>query len=141
MWNHGPAMAARMKERGLEVPKLSGQEMADILAYLYTSHYFERAASPRRGRQVIQAKGCLTCHSVGGKGGKIAADFATSTVVGSPASLVAGMWNHSVMMEAQAQKQQVSWPELSGQDLGDVAAYFASLAKPKPGAAPKPAAK
>src|SRR5262245_13860178 len=37
MWNHGPAMWARMKERGIKAPELSGREMADIGRYLYTS--------------------------------------------------------------------------------------------------------
>ncbi|MBI4635781.1 MAG: c-type cytochrome [Candidatus Rokubacteria bacterium] len=136
MWNHAPAMAAKMKERGIEAPKLSGQEMADILAYLYASHYFETAANPKRGGDLVQEKGCLGCHSVRGKGGKVAADFATSKVARTAAGLLAGMWNHSRLMEAEVQKQQVSWPVLTGQELGDIAAYFVSLAKPP---APKPA--
>ncbi|MBI3075492.1 MAG: c-type cytochrome [Deltaproteobacteria bacterium] len=40
MWNHGPNMWARMKQRGIQPPRLTGQDMADILAYLYVSHYF-----------------------------------------------------------------------------------------------------
>jgi mono/diheme cytochrome c family protein len=132
MWNHGPAMWARMKERGIEVPRLSGQEMADVLAYLYTSHYFDQAASAARGQGLLQGRGCLGCHSVRGKGGKLAADFATSNVVGTPASIVAAMWNHSAFMEDKAQKQNVAWPVLSGQDLADVSAYLTSLAKRAP---------
>ena len=131
MWNHGPAMWTRMKERGIEVPQLTGQEMADIVAYLYTSHYFDPAAgSSARGQQVVQTKGCVACHSVRGKGGKVAADFATSNVVGSPAALVAAMWNHSRSMEDQAAKQGLKLQRLKGQELADVAAYFRSLTKP-----------
>ena len=129
MWNHGPTMWARMKERGLEVPTLAGQEMADILAYLYVSHYFDQAASTPRGQGLVQSKGCLTCHSVRGKGAKVAADFASSNVVGSPASVIAGLWNHSGLMETQAQTQEVSWPMLNGQELADVSAYLNSLGK------------
>lgn len=128
MWNHGPAMWARMKERGIKAPELTGQEMADIVAYLYTTHYFDAAAgSSARGKQVVQAKGCVACHSVGGKGGKVAADFATSNVVGSPRGLVAALWNHSRAMEDQAQKQGIKLPTLKGQDLADLSAYFRSL--------------
>jgi mono/diheme cytochrome c family protein len=127
MWNHGPAMWIKMKERGLEVPRLSGQDMADILAYLYVSHYFDRTASASRGQQLVQDKGCLRCHSVRGKGGKAAADFATSTVVKSAAGVVAGMWNHSGLMEASAQRQEVAWPTLSAIELADVTAYVTSL--------------
>jgi mono/diheme cytochrome c family protein len=130
MWNHAPGMWARMKDRGIEVPQLTGQEMADIVAYLYTSHYFDPAAgSSARGRQVAQTKGCVACHSVRGKGGKVAADFATSNVVGSPAALIAAMWNHSRSMEDQATKQGLKLPTLKGQELADMSAYLRSLTK------------
>ena len=129
MWNHGPAMWVRMKERGIDVPKLAGQDMADVLSYLYVSHYFEQTASRARGQKLVQDRGCTACHSVRGKGGKLAADFATSTVVGSPGSLIAGMWNHAVYMEAKAQKQDIAWPALNGQELADIATYLNSLAK------------
>lgn len=130
MWNHGPAMWARMKERGIEVPQLTGQEMADIVAYLYTSHYFDPAAgSSVGGQRLVQTKGCVACHSIGGKGGKVAGDFATSSVVGSPAALVAAMWNNSRAMEDQAQKQGIKLPTLKGQELADMSAYLRSLTK------------
>ncbi len=128
MWNHGPSMWAKMKEHGIQVPRLTGQEMADVVAYLYVSHYFDQPALGRsHGQQLVQSKGCLTCHSVRGKGGKIGADFATSKVVGSPASLLAAMWNHSRWMEAQAQKQEVPWPILTGQELADITTYLGSI--------------
>jgi mono/diheme cytochrome c family protein len=130
MWNHGPAMWAKMKERGIQVPRLTGQEMADVVAYLYVSHYFDQPAISRfRGQQLVQSKGCLTCHSVQGRGGKISADFATSKVVGSPASVVAAMWNHSRWMESQVQKQEVPWPVLTGPELGDIATYLGSISR------------
>jgi mono/diheme cytochrome c family protein len=137
MWNHGPKMWAAMKERGIDVPKLSGQDTADILAYLYAAHYFDPRASAGRGARTLRDRGCLSCHSVNGKGGKAAADFATSNVVGTPGGLIAGMWNHGPLMEASAQKQGVSWPVLQGRDLADIAAYLGSL-RPRPSA---PAAK
>ncbi|MFZ1057725.1 MAG: c-type cytochrome [Candidatus Rokuibacteriota bacterium] len=130
MWNHGPAMWAKMKERGIQVPRLTGQEMADVVAYLYVSHYFDQPALGRvQGQQLVQARGCLTCHSVRGKGGKVGADFATSKVVGTPAGVVAAMWNHSRFMESQAQKQDIAWPVLTGQELGDIATYLGSISK------------
>jgi mono/diheme cytochrome c family protein len=138
MWNHGPKMWAAMKDRGVDVPTLSGQDTADILAYLYVAHYFDQTASARRGAQALRDKGCTACHSVNGKGGKAAADLATSNVIGSPGSLIAGMWNHGPLMETSTQKQGVSWPVLQGRDLADIAAYLNSLGKrPAPGPASK----
>src|SRR3990170_1228393 len=130
MWNHGPAMWAKMRERGIQVPRLTGQEMADVVAYLYVSHYFDQPALGRaQGRQLVQSRGCLTCHSVRGKGGKVGADFATSRVVGTAAGVVAAMWNHSRFMESQARKQDISWPALTGRELGDIATYLGSLSR------------
>jgi len=132
MWNHGPAMWARMKERGIAVPQLAGQDTADIVAYLYTAHYFDHTAgSATRGRQLVQTKGCLGCHSVRGKGGTVSADFATSTVVGSSASVIAAMWNHSRSMEDKARTRDVKLPALTGAELADITRYLGSLA-PRP---------
>lgn len=133
MWNHAPAMTARMRAMKIEVPQLSGQQMADIVAYLFTSRYFERAGSARRGEALVQSKGCLGCHAVAGKGATVGGDFARSTLVGSPDSLVAGMWNHGATMEAQASKRQVAWPELKGSELSDIAAYLATLSRTRSG--------
>ncbi len=133
LWNHGPPMWAEMKKRGLEVPTLGGQDMADVLAYLYTTHYFELRGSAQQGRQLVGVKGCTKCHSIRGTGGTAAADFARSSVVGSPASLIAGMWNHAALMEAKAQQLQVAWPTLSGSELADISAYLGSLASRRGG--------
>lgn len=133
MWNHGPGMWAKMKERRIQVPRLTGQEMADIVAYLYASHYFDQPGSARRGQQLIRDKGCLTCHATQGKGGKVGADLATYQALRSSAGLVAALWNHPRFLEAQ--KQEVLWPILIGQELADIAAYLGGL--PRTGA-PKP---
>jgi mono/diheme cytochrome c family protein len=132
MWNHGPAMWARMKEKGIQVPRLTGQEMADVVAYLYVSHYFDQTASASRGQQLLQSKGCLVCHSVRGKGGKVGPDYAASKTVGTSAGVIAAMWNHSRLMEAQAQKQEIPWPVLTGQELADISAYLNSLSRGAP---------
>src|SRR5438067_2249127 len=114
MWNHGPKMWAAMKERGIDVPKLSGQDTADILAYLYVAHYFDPRASAGRGAGPRRGRGGLRCHSGNGEGGKAAAGVATSNGVGTPGGLIAGMWSRGPLMEASAQKQGVSRPCSAG---------------------------
>lgn len=130
MWNHGPRMWAEMRSRGIDVPQLSGQEAADILAYLYATAYTGPAGSAQRGRQVVQRAGCANCHGIEGKGRTVGPDLARSRAGASPAALVAGMWNHSLGMQIQTQRQNVKWPDLSGQDLSDLAAYLRSLSRP-----------
>lgn len=134
MWNHGPNMWAAMQQRGIQVPRLKGQEMADVVAYLYVSHYFEEPVSPARGEQVLDQKDCLRCHAARGKGGKVGADLATYRTARSSAGLVAALWNHPRYLPAQ--RQEVPWPLLTGQELADMAAAVAALPK-TPTAKPK----
>jgi mono/diheme cytochrome c family protein len=127
MWNHAPGMWAQMRARGIQVPRMTGQEMADIVAYLYASHYFDQPGDAARGGQLLQAKDCLSCHAARGKGGKVGADLAAYPALRSSAGLVAALWNHPRYL--QAQQREVPWPMLSGQDLADIATYLGDLTK------------
>jgi mono/diheme cytochrome c family protein len=129
MWRHQPAMARQMEARKAEMPTLSGQDVADLLSYLYVSRYFEPAANADRGRAVAKEKGCLVCHSVRGQGSKRAADLVKSQNVRTPQALIAGMWNHSRLMERAAAGQGVEWPTLTGQELSDLSAYLGREAR------------
>jgi mono/diheme cytochrome c family protein len=131
MWNHQEPMAQRMKEQKITAPTLTGQDMADVLAYLYVSRYFDPPGDTARGATLVKDKGCVTCHTVRGAGGKGAGDFAQSKVAQTAPGLVAGMWNHSRLMERAAEQRTVPWPTLSGNELADVAAYLKSVASAK----------
>lgn len=138
MWNHAPGMMAKMQERNVEIPRLTGQDMADVLAYLYSSRYFDATPNARRGSELLQAKGCAGCHAVAGKGARVGGDLAASRAATSRTALIAGMWNHAWMMEAQIEKRQVAWPELRGDELADISAYLSSL---RSGTGSKPASR
>jgi len=69
MWNKAPAMALAMQQRGIAIPTLRPEEMADIVAYLYSTRYFA-SGGISRGWKVAYEKGCLACHSVFGERGK-----------------------------------------------------------------------
>jgi mono/diheme cytochrome c family protein len=138
MWNHAPAMLAKMKEAKITPPTLSGQEMADIVAHLFASRYFEAGGDARRGGDLVRGKGCLGCHAVAGKGATGGIDFARSDVVGTPGALVAALWNHGRGMEAEAEKRRIALPELRGAELADIAAYLRSVSRD---GAPRPAAR
>src|SRR5574337_1111841 len=68
MWNHSPAMWARMKAQQIPRPQFSNKEMADLVAYLFAERYFEHTGSPLNGGRVFEVKGCAACHVPGGKG-------------------------------------------------------------------------
>jgi cytochrome c1 len=136
MWNHAPGMTAQMQARGIQVPRLTGQEMADLVAYLYVSHYFDADVSAPRGRTALESKGCLGCHAVRGQGGKGAGDLAAYRDLRSSAGLVAAMWNHPRFLERE--RREIPWPQVTGQELSDMAAYLASLPAPTPAKAKTP---
>lgn len=131
MWNHGPQMWAIMKAKGIEVPRLKAEEMADIVAYLYTAHYLEETGRPKRGQRLFAEKGCLNCHSIRGKGGKVGIDLATSQVVSTSVGVVSAMWTHIPLMASKAKERGIPWPHLTGQELADLSAYLHSITAPR----------
>ena len=67
MWNHSYDMWKRMVETGIPRPSLSPQEMADVIAYLFASRYFDEPGDPGRGKNVFVKKQCNLCHAKGTK--------------------------------------------------------------------------
>ena len=127
MWNKVPAMSRAMAALRLEVPQLREDEMADIIAYLYSVRYFAESGDPRRGRRRLSEKGCLGCHSLNGRGAQIAGDLGQARSLGSQADVFAALWNHATIEVARDQRGTVSWPELRAADMADMTAYFQSL--------------
>lgn len=128
LWNH------RVAARTRRLPSLTGQDMADITAYLHASYYFDPPpGDARRGRRRLEDKGCLGCHSIYGRGGNSAPDFATSNVVSSKLGQLTAMWNHAPYMENEAKRRGMTLPTLTGQELSDITTYLARL-----GSGPKP---
>ena len=129
LWNHGDAIRARH----LTLPRVTGQEMADINAYLHTSYYFDPPHGDRRhGQRLIEDRGCLRCHSIYKKGAGTAPNFATSNVVGSQLGQLSAMWNHGRQMENEASRYAVVLPVLTAQELGDITSYLAGLGSGAP---------
>lgn len=110
MWNKAPAMTAEMRARGVRVPTLTADEMADIVAYLYSVQYFADRGDPARGRKVAAAKGCTGCHrAAGGR----ARPLFTGRRFDSAASVAAALWNHPVVGP---------WPRFTAEEMADLTA-------------------
>jgi mono/diheme cytochrome c family protein len=131
MWNKAPAMMAAMKSRKIAVPRLEAEDVADIVAYLYSVQYFARSGDPKKGRELAAEKGCTACHSVGGVGDKSAPDFAQLKGLDSPATVVSAMWNHSFIAARRGAGPKVLWPQFSPEEMADLAAFFQTLPRGK----------
>jgi cytochrome c len=127
MWNKTPAMIQAMKAERISVPQVRAEEMADLVAYLYSVQYFGKRTEPRKGRKLVTEKGCLQCHSVRGKGGKVAVDLARVKQFVSPAAVISALWNHALVMERVTEVKGVTWPEFQADEMADLAAYLQTL--------------
>ncbi len=69
MWNHSPAMERKFQEEKVRRPRLTSEEMKNLIAFLYYLDYFDKPGNPEEGEKLFKTKRCGTCHSLGGKGG------------------------------------------------------------------------
>lgn len=124
MWNHGPAIWQKMAEMNIPFPPLADQEMADLVAFLYSLPYFDEPGNRGRGREVFERKGCAACHGASGRGGTGAPDLTKTLGAAPPIAIAAAMWNHGFAMEQEARSRGLPWPDLDGRDLADVVEFL-----------------
>jgi len=119
MWNHSYEMWRRMEEKGIHRPALSPQEMADIIAYLFSTRYFDAPGDPGRGKALFLKKRCDLCH---GKG-KVP-DLSNLRGQISPILMAQTMWNHGPQMLEEMRKIKVPWQKIDETDMVDLMAYL-----------------
>ncbi len=126
MWNHSPEMLRRMRELDLPYPEFSRTEMVELIAFLYYLRYLDEPGDLYRGKIVLQDKGCLTCHSIGGKGGKGAPAFDKLSRYVSPLYLAQTLWNHSPEMQKKLKKMGLGRPKFEKGEIVDLSVYIRS---------------
>lgn len=122
MWNHSQGMFAEFTRRGVPPVTFSGQEMADVIAYLYFVNYATVRGSASRGAALFREK-CGTCHSVGG-GRRVGPDLAAARGLDDPIAIFAAMWNHAPRMEQELKSRGLVWPRLMPGDAADLTAFL-----------------
>jgi cytochrome c2 len=122
MWNHSQGMTAEFARRGLARVTFSGQEMADILSYLYFVNYANVRGSPDRGG-ILFVKKCSPCHSIGG-GKRVGPDLATVPSLDQPIAIMAAMWDHAPTMDRELRARGLPWPRLEIGDAADLTAFL-----------------
>lgn len=132
MWNHAPRMVERMEELGVQRPRMTAQETADLIAFLFTLDYFDPPGDPDRGRELFSDKRCVMCHQVHGVGGVIGPNLEFVSYFGSPIQVAAAMWNHGPKMTEAMQAAGIERPTLTGRELIDLISYLETAAREWP---------
>jgi len=125
--NHLPTMWEKMQEEGIPYPLISPQEMAELFSFLYFIRYVDEPGDPSQGKTLLSTKGCTTCHSILGKGGKIGPDLTRWGVYTNPIVWSQQMWQHAPQMEQEMKKKGMSWPQLNAADMANLVAYIQSI--------------
>lgn len=120
MWNHFPEMWKEIEGKGRIRPFLTGQEMADITAYLFSIQYFDFPGEATRGKKVFLNKRCNLCHKKGGKG----PDLSKLKDRMTPVTMAQTMWNHGPEMWEEMNKAKVSLQKIDDQEVVDLMEYL-----------------
>lgn len=126
MWNHAPAMWKSMRAAKIDLPQLTAADAADLFAFFYSAHYFEKPGDAGRGKHLFESKGCAGCHGLTFQiaEGKQVASWQALV---DPIALVQQMWNHATQMQAAFSRKGIARPEFSAQELTDVLVYLQHL--------------
>ena len=119
MWNHSHEMWKEMKKKGMARPFLSPQEMADLVAYLFSTRYFDEPGDHDRGKAVFNKKQCHLCHSKGKTQNLTALKGQIS-----PIFMAQTMWNHGPEMMEKMRKAKVSWQRIDAKEMVDLMEYL-----------------
>jgi len=129
IWNHTPSMMVEIERTGMIKSTLTGQEFADLSAYLYFLRFFDEPGNRARGESVYSEKGCHFCHRSLGKSkeGVPGLDGFPQNV--SPAFLSQAIWNHCLDMIARMVEIGMKWPKFRGKEMMDLLEYIKTNAK------------
>ena len=128
MWNAGPRMQQEQLRRGSPIPQFTGNEMADLQAYIRSEGRrqgrevdLQSLPNPTRGEEVYRRKSCGVCH---GRTAGSAPDITRSALSRTAAEITGLLWNHSYAMGATMAARGVSFPQFTGTELSDLIAYL-----------------
>jgi cytochrome c2 len=120
MWNHSYQMWKGMEEKGIGRPTVSPQEMADLVAYLFSTQYFDEPGNPEEGKKVFIKKQCNLCHAKGTPTPNLTALKGQI----SPILMAQTMWNHGPEMLEKMRKAKVPWRKVDGKEMADLMEYL-----------------
>lgn len=133
MWNHSEVVLEKMQQERIRWPRLSAQELVDVLVYLQNLRETRSAqadfapSDPQQGRAVFQQKGCGNCHTLGVREAGKKDLLAAERLPGSMTEFAAAMWNHAPEMYHRAKRSGASIPTFRGAQMNHLVGYLLSM--------------
>lgn len=124
MWNHAPVMWAAMEGAGIERPKLTPEGAADLFAFFYSAHFFDKAGDAGRGKSLFDARKCGVCHGITQSRAESAPAVVQWESLADPIHLAQQMWNHSFRMRQAFERRHIAWQALTTDELNDILAWL-----------------
>lgn len=126
IWNHLPRSEGRADFR------MGPRETGNLLAFLYTTSYFDPPGDLETGKRLFAGKNCILCHQVRGVGGVVGPDLDLVARYGSPISIAAAMWNHGPSMAEAMRERGIGRPGFTGSELLDLLSWLQSQSREFP---------
>ena len=103
---------------------IRGEEMRQLISYIWAKQYFRGTGNASRGRYVFTAKNCANCHNDAASG---APKLGKGKDAYNDITMVAALWDHGPRMLEMMTARGLPWPRFSAQEMSDVIAYLNSL--------------
>jgi mono/diheme cytochrome c family protein len=132
MWNKTSVMMTSSKRRGVVIPQLRADEMANLVAYLDSVGYFADSGNAKRGQNLALDKACVVCHSAHGLGAPIGREIIWPQGLEASTVVISFAWNHSLIVESAAGQAKAAWRPLGAEEMADLMAFVRSLNRERP---------
>ncbi len=122
MWNHSTEMEPAMEKFKIAMPAFKGNEMADLISYLYFNNKQQVNGTADFGQKILSDKGCINCH-VSGNSYK-AADSKLIGPFNNKDEFFSDLWNHLPLMQKNLYFKGKTLPKLLPSDIKSLYLYF-----------------
>lgn len=130
LWNHVPTMFALLGRAGVTWPRISAEEMADLMAYLQAEAARDPEPDLFRGQVLVLRKGCLKCHALRREGGRTQPDLAEAReAYASAPAWAAAMWAHTPRMAEAAARMGLPYPRFAAGEMADLVGFLRHVAE------------
>jgi cytochrome c2 len=126
MWNHSGGMGQKMEEFRLTRPAFKGDELSDLISFLYLLNYFDEPGDPRVGKTLFTEKSCIRCHSVAAEGGKVGPALDKIERGVPPLVVAEALWNHGPAMSSAIHEAGLQLPTFEDNEIIDLFAFVRS---------------